>query len=97
MDFPFVFILLMKEMLHCLGGSIQNLAKNGIKLPYPIGSMYGVFTYIYHKNQPNVGKYTIHGSYGYELMEMFRPIKVVSRKLTARTLENHPDMKRNII
>ena len=24
----------------------------------PIGSMYGIFTYIYHKNQPNVGKYT---------------------------------------
>ena len=21
----------------------------------------GIFTYIYHKNQPNVGKYTIHG------------------------------------
>ena len=30
----------------------------------PIVSMYGIFTYIYHKNQPNVGKYTIHGSYG---------------------------------
>ena len=30
----------------------------------PIRSMYGRFTYIYHKNQPNVGKYTIHGSYG---------------------------------
>ena len=28
---------------------------------YPIASMYGVFTYIYHKNQPeNVGKYTSH-------------------------------------
>ena len=27
-------------------------------------SMYGIYTYIYHKNQPNVGKYTIHGSYG---------------------------------
>ena len=26
---------------------------------YPIGSMYGIFTYIYHKNQPDVGKYTI--------------------------------------
>ena len=26
--------------------------------------MYGVYTYIYHKDQPNVGKYTIHGSYG---------------------------------
>ena len=29
----------------------------------PIGSMYGIFTYIYiyiyHNNQPNVGKYTI--------------------------------------
>ena len=25
----------------------------------------GIFTYIYHKNQPNVGKYTIHGSYGF--------------------------------
>ena len=24
---------------------------------YPIGSMYGIFTYIYHKNQPNVGIY----------------------------------------
>ena len=26
--------------------------------------MYGIFTYIYHKRQPNVGKYTIHGFYG---------------------------------
>ena len=33
--------------------------------PYPIGSMSGILTYIYHKNQPNVGKYTIHGSLGY--------------------------------
>ena len=24
----------------------------------PIGSMYGIFTYIYHKDQPNVGIYT---------------------------------------
>ena len=36
----------------------------------PIGSMYGIFSYIYHKNEPNVGKYTIHGSYG---LETFRP------------------------
>ena len=30
----------------------------------PIGSMHGtqIFTYFYHKNQPNVGKYTIHRS-----------------------------------
>ena len=34
--------------------------------PWPISSMYGMFTCIYHTNQPNVGKYTIliHGSYG---------------------------------
>ena len=30
----------------------------------PIGSMYGIFPYIYHKFMPNVGKYPIHGSYG---------------------------------
>ncbi len=26
--------------------------------------MHGIFTYIYHTNQPNVGEYTIHGWYG---------------------------------
>ena len=30
----------------------------------PVASMYGIFTYIHHKNQPNVGKYTIHWCYG---------------------------------
>ena len=25
----------------------------------PKESMYGIFTYIYHKNQPNVGTYTV--------------------------------------
>ena len=41
-------------------GVSQNRTKNSL----PIGSMYGIFTYIYHKNQPNVGTYTIHGWYG---------------------------------
>ena len=27
--------------------------------------MYGIFTYIYPKNDPNVGKYSIHGASGY--------------------------------
>ena len=28
---------------------------------YPIPSMYyGIFSYMYHKNRPNVGKYTIY-------------------------------------
>ena len=30
----------------------------------PICSMYGIFTYIYPKNHPNVGKYSIHGASG---------------------------------
>ena len=35
-----------------------QLEKNqtiGINKPLPIVSMYGIFSYIYHKNQPNVG------------------------------------------
>ena len=31
---------------------------------YPIGFMYGIFTYIWLILMVNVGKYTIHGSYG---------------------------------
>ena len=30
---------------------------------YPIGCMYGIFTYIYHTFMPHVGKYAIYGSY----------------------------------
>ena len=32
----------------------------------PIASIYGRFAYIYHQNQPKVGKYAIHGSHGIE-------------------------------
>ena len=36
-----------------------------IKCRYmPLGSMYGMFTYVYNKTKLNVGKYTIRGSYG---------------------------------
>ena len=37
----------------------------------PIGSMYGIFTYMYHKNRLNVGKYTIHGWYGLRNLRNF--------------------------
>ena len=39
-------------------------AKKQVSNSIPKGSMYGIFTYIYYKNQPNVGKYSIHGWYG---------------------------------
>ena len=35
--------------------------------------MYGIFTYNYHKNRPNVGKYTIHGSYGLGCQRYWNP------------------------
>ena len=47
-----------KSKQHTLRGTYS--VRNAI----PTVSMYGIFSYIYHKNQPNVGTYTIHGSYG---------------------------------
>jgi len=38
--------------------------------PYPIGSMYAIYGNIYHHYTPNVSIYTIHGSYGYEVVPM---------------------------
>ena len=71
----------------------------GGRYTYPIGSMYGIFTYIYHKNQPNVGKYTIHGSYGYEYSLIYTYKLAVTRShnlLTASSreqkLETHPSV-----
>ena len=45
---------------------ISKVLKDSI----PIGSMYGIFAYMFHKNHPNVGKYTIHGSYGILFLEI---------------------------
>ena len=64
-----------QEGIYCIGSnfkgtSLKTLQLNNLKL-FPIGSMYGIFPYIYHKNQPNVGKYTIHGSYGFWLKLVF--------------------------
>ena len=61
----------------------------------PIGSMYGIFTYIYHKNQPNVVKYTIHGSYGVELFESFRKKKVPPRKVVKKVEQGKANWQEN--
>ena len=39
--------------------NIMTLTPICVTNPYPRGSMYGIFTYIYHKNQPNVGNYIL--------------------------------------
>ena len=41
------------------------LSKTQHLFHYPIGSMYAIYGNIYHPYTPNVGIYTIHGSYGY--------------------------------
>ena len=45
--------------------------------------MYGTFTYMHHKNQPNVGEYTIHGWYGVgiPLVGDWRPGEVRSKHI----------------
>ena len=43
-------------------GALENVSP--FKLWLPIGSMYGIFTYIWLNFVVNVGKYTIRGSYG---------------------------------
>ena len=40
-----------------------------VYIQYPIGSMYGIYTYIWLILMVNVGKYTIHGSYGYMYLQ----------------------------
>ena len=69
MKLPSLFFLRIKLFNQCkCMVNMQDVFKtNGVLFGLvikPIGSMYGIFGHIYHKNQPNVGKYTIHGSYG---------------------------------
>ena len=49
----------------------------------PICSMYGIFTYIYPTNGPNVGKYTIHGASGNWYSGNERWIQLVSKETHA--------------
>ena len=41
-------------------------------------SMYGIFTYIYHQNGPNVGKYSIHGASGYLKKSKYKYTCIIS-------------------
>ena len=67
-----------QEMVVSIFQSLKTLKSQTVALPlswligvelcfmirgsYRRGSMYSIFTYNYHKNQPDVGEYTIHGS-----------------------------------
>ena len=43
------------------------------RFSHPRCSMYGIFNYIYPKNGPNVGKYSIHGASGHGFSHGFSP------------------------
>ena len=62
-------------------------------LPLPIPSMYGIYiyTYIYCKNQPNVGKYTIHGWYGV-LLEPDHILSEASMNLLHELCKSQPEI-----
>ena len=45
---------------------IQGLEVLGVTLPKQSMRLVRMFTCIYHKNKPNVGKYILHGWYGLE-------------------------------
>ena len=49
------------DMLQMMEAFVKRCWKDS---SYPIQSMYGIFTYIYHTKQPNVVKYAIHRWYG---------------------------------
>jgi len=50
--------------------------------------MYGIFTYIYPKNSPNVGKYSIHGASGYIILYLLFSIAFVTP--VARFVSKNP-------
>ena len=54
------FVVSMSMLV--FGGCIWKYQDLPNSQPFPIGSMYGIFTYIWLKFMVNVGKYTIHGS-----------------------------------
>ena len=47
------------------GAGIVKYLNETYLVHIPIGSMYGIFTYIWLIFMVNVGKYTIHGCYGF--------------------------------
>ena len=65
---------------------------HGVSKPhatYPIPSMYGIFTYIWLICMVNVGKYTIHGWYGYVRVQIsFGCIKI---KMIQRIQQRQPN------
>ena len=69
---------------------------HGLSSPvkYPIGSMYAIYGNIYHQYTPSVSIYTIHGSYGYHPIIIYRHLSChchcfVHQHLSPRSIPSH--------
>ena len=52
------FCFFLRRVIIHVEGCVLRLQVVFVYFVNPIGSVYGTFTYICYKNQPNVGKYT---------------------------------------
>ena len=71
-SWPMIHQIMALLGLKSLCQSLKS-GRDMLTLTYPICSMYGTFTNMCPKNHPNVGKYTIHGAYGY--VGVWKPFK----------------------
>ena len=53
--------------------------------PIPSCSIYGIFTYMFPKNGPNVGRYSLHGAYGIE-----KPYFLLGKSPLCHPISRHP-------
>ena len=81
LDLRACFSHLIPQMVDCPPANQHNIYGTS-PCWIPICSMYGVFAYIYTINEPDVGKYTIHGAYGISK-------STISGQLPARKLLNY--------
>ena len=65
-----VYIYIYINTRHTLLHININMIICIIRYIYPIGSMYAIYGNIYHQYTPNVSIYTIHGSYGYDMINI---------------------------
>ena len=56
-----------KRLERCFAGQKRGVLSDKIPWAHRIHGT-GIFTYMYHEFLVNVGKYTIHGSYGWECL-----------------------------
>ena len=56
----------LPELDRPFSGSLTSAKEDCWKRKATVKIVHGIFTYIYHKNQPNVGEFTIHWSFGLE-------------------------------